>query len=383
MQSLSALLLCTDDSARLLAEKVLDDYNFKVSFAGSLSYARELIKRNKFDLAFYDADIPGAIDLAGLGTLESFPRVVFVMLRSVSGDVVLGKRIHMLLPKPFTANLLVKTLKAAYGLILNEKRTSLRHIVKISALSTVLIQDQGKRSLKPAKILNVSQSGLCIEADQMLPQGTVLRVEFRIPESNNVIQSVGTVMWAHESGKAGIKFTALSPSHRKALCIWLDSLMPWDPELRPKVAPANTSKEQAVAGGSMKKLLYFDDDPFDLEMCRRALERAGYEVVTADSGLAALHALTSQAIDCAIIDDRMSRLDGSAVARAIKQVRPGVPVCLFTDRSSLSEKDANMIDQVIFNKDGTDALLKWLLGLFQHPPALMLPPQHSQVTDLN
>lgn len=246
MQSFSALLLCNDQDARRQAERVLDEYNFTVSHASTCPDASELIRRNKFDLAIYDDDIPGAIDLAGLEAHNSAPRVVFVLLQTLKGNFILGKRIHLLLPKPINASLFVNSLKAAYQSILKEKRAAFRYTVDINAISTTLIQETGKRTLNGVRILNLSQSGLCLSAREMLPQGAMVKVEFRIPDSGNLIQSIGTVMWAHESGKAGVKFMALLSSHRNALCTWLDSLLPWDLELRPKTASRASLDSEAV-----------------------------------------------------------------------------------------------------------------------------------------
>lgn len=246
MQPFSALLLCNDNDARCQAERVLDEYNFKVSHAGTCPDASELIRRNKFDLAIYDDDIPGAINLAGPEAHNSSPRVVFVLLQTIKGNFILGKRIHLLLPKPINANLFTNSLKAAYQAILKEKRAAFRYTVDINAISTTLIQEAGKRTLNGARILNLSQTGLCLAAREMLPQGAMVKVEFRIPDSGNIVQSIGNVMWAHESGKAGVKFTALLPSHRNALCAWLDSLLPWDSELRPKTAATGSIESEAV-----------------------------------------------------------------------------------------------------------------------------------------
>jgi CheY-like chemotaxis protein len=234
MQSLSALLLSDDTSALCLTERILAEYNFDVIRATTVHEADDLIRRRRFDLAVYDHDMPGAIDLASTETQQSSPRVVFLMLGPMRTNLILSKRIHLLLPKPFSAGLLIKSLQMAYGTILREKRLSFRYDVEFESLSTTLVQDDGERNLQPVKILNLSQTGMCLHASQMLPQGAIMRVGFTLPEDNQVLQCIGTVMWAHLSGKAGIKFTAILPSHRKKLYAWLDSLLPWDPELRPK-----------------------------------------------------------------------------------------------------------------------------------------------------
>lgn len=121
----------------------------------------------------------------------------------------------------------------------------------------------------------------------------------------------------------------------------------------------------------MKRLLYVDDNPDDRDLFKRALEKAGYQVVIAGSGPAAVHAISVQPIDCAILDYRMPRLDGIAVAQALKQVRPDLPICLFTGLGSLCDENRRMIDQVISKEDGPGALVEWLTVFSQttQPPS--------------
>lgn len=121
----------------------------------------------------------------------------------------------------------------------------------------------------------------------------------------------------------------------------------------------------------MKKLLYVDDDPDDRDICKRVLEKAGYQVVVAGSAPAAVQAISVQPIDCAILDYRMPRLDGIAVAQALKQVRPDLPICLFTGLSCLNDQSRGMIDQVISKADGLGALVAWLTVFSQttQPPS--------------
>ena len=117
----------------------------------------------------------------------------------------------------------------------------------------------------------------------------------------------------------------------------------------------------------MKHLLYVNDDAADLQLCKLALEKAGYEVLTAGNASTAIHAISSQPVDCAILDYHLPRLDGLAVAQAIKQIRPEVPICLFTDPLCVPKENNGMIDQVISKNDGPEALLEWLISFSADP----------------
>jgi two-component system OmpR family response regulator len=72
-----------------------------------------------------------------------------------------------------------------------------------------------------------------------------------------------------------------------------------------------------------------DSRPF-AEMLRATLEDAGYEVVTAYSGLAAVAALEKHDVALAVLDVLMPGMSGDAVAHRLRQVDPELPVLLMT-----------------------------------------------------
>jgi CheY-like chemotaxis protein len=65
-------------------------------------------------------------------------------------------------------------------------------------------------------------------------------------------------------------------------------------------------------------ILVVDDDSRDRELFRVNLERAGYEVLEADSGHEALNALMNTHVDLTILDLSMPEMDGLEVLRATK-----------------------------------------------------------------
>jgi CheY-like chemotaxis protein len=62
-----------------------------------------------------------------------------------------------------------------------------------------------------------------------------------------------------------------------------------------------------------------DDRPSSRELLRIVLERAGYDVIEAQDGEAALVAIRSHKPDLLLLDLQMPRLDGYGVLNAIRQ----------------------------------------------------------------
>ena len=79
------------------------------------------------------------------------------------------------------------------------------------------------------------------------------------------------------------------------------------------------------------KILLVDDDPRLRELVRIALERAGWQVVTAADGQEALLHASREAPDFIVLDIGLPELDGFEVCRRIRQ-RSEVPILFLTAR---------------------------------------------------
>jgi DNA-binding response OmpR family regulator len=81
-------------------------------------------------------------------------------------------------------------------------------------------------------------------------------------------------------------------------------------------------------------ILVADDNPAFADLLRATLEEAGYEVVTASTGLAAVSCLANNEIDAAVLDVLMPGISGDAVAERLRQLDPELPVLLMTGADS-------------------------------------------------
>ncbi len=230
MEPFTALLLSTDPGSRSTTQRILDEYGVSIKVAGSVADASQLIKNTKFDLAIYDNDVPGALDLAAGRSPIANPKMVFALVRNTNRNEAAGKRVHFVVQKPFTAGLFARSLRAAYGTMLRDRRISFRHPVQIKPASAVLVQERGNQTLQACTILDLSQTGLCIQTLEILPQGASLEIEFQLPENRGLIHISGSVMWTRASGRTGVKFVHVSAAEQKMLTLWLDSLLPYSIE---------------------------------------------------------------------------------------------------------------------------------------------------------
>ena len=102
-------------------------------------------------------------------------------------------------------------------------------------------------------------------------------------------------------------------------------------------------------------ILSADDEPLTLLTRRAILEMSGYGVLNAADGREALDIFAAHYVYLAILDYRMPRLDGGAVAREMKRVRPRLPILMVS--GELIEDDVRECVDSLFIKGQSPKLL--------------------------
>jgi CheY-like chemotaxis protein len=78
------------------------------------------------------------------------------------------------------------------------------------------------------------------------------------------------------------------------------------------------------------RVLLADDSPHLVLLYRAVLEDAGFDVISASSGVAAIAAAQTQPIDAAVLDVLMPGVSGDAVAERLRLDQPTLPILLMT-----------------------------------------------------
>jgi two-component system alkaline phosphatase synthesis response regulator PhoP len=131
-------------------------------------------------------------------------------------------------------------------------------------------------------------------------------------------------------------------------------------------------------GKMKKKILVMDDDFILLELLKKTLEKAGYDVTAAESRLAAEEALLGLNPDLAILDLIVDEPDsGFIVAHEIKQLYPATPMILLTaalgstglqfDAQNREAKSWVVVDKVMDKPVRPEQLLEEIHALLHEP----------------
>jgi CheY-like chemotaxis protein len=98
-------------------------------------------------------------------------------------------------------------------------------------------------------------------------------------------------------------------------------------------------------------ILCVDDEPNSLVLRKLILQKAGYDVVTANSAKLALDVLASRQVDLVLSDQLMPGLTGTELARQIKIKWPFLPVILISGVNEIPA-DAGIADLFMSKVEG-------------------------------
>ncbi|GAA4414746.1 response regulator transcription factor [Georgenia halophila] len=98
------------------------------------------------------------------------------------------------------------------------------------------------------------------------------------------------------------------------------------------------SPGENAASTAEARLLVVDDEPSILELLSASLKFAGFDVVTAEDGNAALRAAAEERPDLVVLDVMLPDMDGFTVLRRIRAHGEEIPVLFLTAKDDMSDK---------------------------------------------
>lgn len=105
-----------------------------------------------------------------------------------------------------------------------------------------------------------------------------------------------------------------------------------------KAKEPETDGEPAEASERRLGLLVIEDDENISSMIREHFTRSGYDVQTADDGVAGVQAALQNRPDVIVLDLMLPRMDGLAVCKELRQKPPYVPILMLTAKDDVVDK---------------------------------------------
>jgi len=113
-------------------------------------------------------------------------------------------------------------------------------------------------------------------------------------------------------------------------------------------------------------ILCVDDEDNPLVLRKLVLQKAGYEVLTANSGKQALELTASRSVDLVLSDHLMPGMNGTELAQQIKAQHPNLPVILISGVNELPAGSAHA-NAFVSKIEGPQALCKEVAAILNLP----------------
>jgi DNA-binding response OmpR family regulator len=219
--ALQALLLSRDPEVQRTLRRVMDAANIDLDLSHTPEQARLALTRHKYDAFVVDCDDTQNSPAVLRDLRRGKSNRSCIAFAVVNGKTTVQQAFEMganfVLDKPISIDRATRSVRAAQGLILRERRRYHRHLVKATG---AIMVDSGTEV--PVSITNISHGGISIECSRTLDLGGAARLRFQLPGSKRSLEIKGEVMWSTPEGKSGIRFQVLSVDVKKELDTWLE-----------------------------------------------------------------------------------------------------------------------------------------------------------------
>jgi hypothetical protein len=200
-------------------------------------FAVGLLQKQKIDAFFVDQELDPDLSVLKQMRDSSSGRgaVGFGIVPRVGDGIHACRVADFVLTKPLSKGEVDRTLRAAYGMMLKERRRYSRHNLRCEA---ILCDATGRKCL--ARTTNISQTGIALECELSLPAGAVVQLQVTLPRTSSACKFECRVIWSAANGKAGLTFTHMSSRDRERLTELIDAefLRQWHPVIPQSVAPS-------------------------------------------------------------------------------------------------------------------------------------------------
>ena len=206
-------------AARQLAE-AMQELALSVEVCTRVSDALHRVNHSKLEVAVIDFSLGGQATLflqQVRGSTSNRTAVTFAITGSSAETAhALRAGSSFALERPLTLDSIRYTLKAAYGLIVRERRRYFRYPVSVPAAAS----RKGESEIS-GRTVNLSELGMAFRTSTPLMPGTEVTIQFTLTNPQLAITAECKVRWNNDKGQAGLSFLFLPSNLSSELQGWL------------------------------------------------------------------------------------------------------------------------------------------------------------------
>ena len=237
----TALVVCKDARTRQLIIESLQPLAIRAEICEEAFSAARLLDRQKFEAVIVDL-LLGEEALLLMEQLR-FSRTnrTAVTFAITGGPPALGASPDstFVLERPLSVASLNQTLRAAYGLVVRERRRYFRCPIAVPAFVRAQLPEEFL-----CQTVNISEGGVAISGRTMPVSTLPAAVRFTLPDRSRQLFAETKVCWRGQQGLVGLEFQSLDSPQKSELQEWLARKL--DETLPEKVAALFRSASQPL-----------------------------------------------------------------------------------------------------------------------------------------
>ena len=214
--TLSALLVCVDETAARVLRGVLEELSIRVESCPDFARAAIRLAQDRFDVVIVDAEsnaeVMALLRETRLSRLNDATLAVVVVSGQESIREMFSLGVNFVLYKPVAYDRVRSSLRAARAAMRKEKRKSGR--AAVHAHATV---DYANVEQERATLVNLAQDGMSVLFGKKFPPTSKLYFQFRLPDQSMSIRLSGQVIWQDWNGRAGVQFVDVPKTSRRLI----------------------------------------------------------------------------------------------------------------------------------------------------------------------
>jgi CheY-like chemotaxis protein len=218
--ALQALLLSNDPEVLKTIRRALDSVNIDLHVCSSAEEAGHVLNRRKYDSVLVDCDVrsaPAVLQELRKGKSNKSCIAFALINQATTIQQAFEMGANFVLDKPLAMDRTARSVRAAHGLIMRERRRYHRHL--LNATGTIIV-DAGTELA--VGITNISEGGISIECVRRLDEGGAARLRFLLPGAKKPLEIKGEIAWSGADGRAGIRFQVLPLAAKEEIEEWME-----------------------------------------------------------------------------------------------------------------------------------------------------------------
>lgn len=226
--TLSALLVCTDESAAKVLSRVLQELSIRVEFCADFARASIRAAQERFDVIIVDgasAELLSLLRETRTSRLNEATLAVAAVSSQDSIRELFSLGVNFVLYKPVAYDRALSSLRAARAVMRKEKRNSAR-----AAVHTHATVDYANVEQEKATLVNLAQNGMAVLFGKKIPPTSKVYFQFKLPGQMSSVRLSGQLIWQDWNGRGGVQFVDVPKASRKLMDEFLGIHLPKEEE---------------------------------------------------------------------------------------------------------------------------------------------------------